>query len=186
MTITNHPLHRSGRALLTHPAPASGDDAKSPQRIRVMERRGWQPAVEQTVHPRPRQSRFLAAAPQRTIPVASHVKAKRIQRGQVRRHSVITIVSLDHRPKPLADFSHPMVHSFAQFRFNRLELSALPLTDRAPQHGKHPIASLLATDVREAKKVERFRPALPHVAFDLWLHSSQTRSRASSRHAVSN
>ena len=29
MTITNHPLHRSGRALLTHPAPALGDDAKS-------------------------------------------------------------------------------------------------------------------------------------------------------------
>jgi hypothetical protein len=27
MTITNHPLHRSGRALLTHPAPALGDDA---------------------------------------------------------------------------------------------------------------------------------------------------------------
>ena len=32
MTITNHPLHRSGRALLTHPAPALGDDAKSPER----------------------------------------------------------------------------------------------------------------------------------------------------------
>jgi hypothetical protein len=29
MTITNHPLHRSGRALLAHPAPALGDDAKS-------------------------------------------------------------------------------------------------------------------------------------------------------------
>ena len=29
MTITNHPLHRSGRALLTHPAPALGDDDKS-------------------------------------------------------------------------------------------------------------------------------------------------------------
>ena len=27
MTITSHPLHRSGRALLTHPAPTSGDDA---------------------------------------------------------------------------------------------------------------------------------------------------------------
>ena len=35
MTITNHPLHRSGRALLTHPAPALGDDAKSPQGISV-------------------------------------------------------------------------------------------------------------------------------------------------------
>src|SRR5689334_5502150 len=30
MVITDHPLHGSGRALLTHPAPASGGDAKSP------------------------------------------------------------------------------------------------------------------------------------------------------------
>ncbi len=29
MDITDHPLHRSGRALLTHPAPASGDDAEA-------------------------------------------------------------------------------------------------------------------------------------------------------------
>ena len=35
MTITNHPFHRSGRALLTHPALASGDDAKSLEGI------GW-------------------------------------------------------------------------------------------------------------------------------------------------
>src|SRR4029434_4254094 len=37
MTITNHPLRRSGRALLTHPAPALGSDAKSPQGIWVMD-----------------------------------------------------------------------------------------------------------------------------------------------------
>ena len=30
MVITDHPLHGSGRALLTHPAPALGGDAKSP------------------------------------------------------------------------------------------------------------------------------------------------------------
>ena len=30
MTITSHPLHGSGRALLTHPALALGDDAKPP------------------------------------------------------------------------------------------------------------------------------------------------------------
>ena len=45
--IRDNPLHRSGRALLRHPAPALGDDAKSPQRIRVMERRQWQPMVNQ-------------------------------------------------------------------------------------------------------------------------------------------
>ncbi len=161
MTITNHPLHRSGRALLTHPAPALGDDAKSAQRIRVMERRRWQPMVNQTAHSLPLKSRLLAATPQRAIPVTSDVKAKRSQRVQVRRDTVIPIVSCDHSPKPLTNFGHLLVHSFAEFRFDLLQLSAFPLTHRAPQHREHPIASLLATDVREAKKVECLRLPLP-------------------------
>ena len=82
MTITNHPLHKSGRALLTHPAPALGDDAKSSQRVRVMKQRRWQPAVNQTVHPLPGQPRLLAATPKRAIPVTDNVKAKRVQRGR--------------------------------------------------------------------------------------------------------
>lgn len=41
MIITDHPLHRSGRALLTHPALALGADAKPQLRIRVMQRRPW-------------------------------------------------------------------------------------------------------------------------------------------------
>ena len=31
--VTHDPLHRSGRAAFPHPALASGDDPKSPQRI---------------------------------------------------------------------------------------------------------------------------------------------------------
>ena len=46
------------------------------------------------------------------------------------------------------------MHSFAQFRFDFLQLRSFPLAHRAPQHREHPVASLLATDVREAKKVE--------------------------------
>src|SRR4029450_2715885 len=34
MTVTHHPLHRSGRAALPHPAPPSGDHAKPHERIR--------------------------------------------------------------------------------------------------------------------------------------------------------
>src|SRR5438105_12645952 len=154
MTITNHPLHRSGRALLTHPAPALGDDAKSSQRIRVMDSRRRQPAVNQTAHSFPLQPRFLAAPPQRAIPVTSHVKAKRGQRLLVRGNPVVAVVSLNHRPQPLADFGHSLVYSFAEFRFDFLQLSAFPLTHGAPQHREHPVASLLTTDVGEAKKVE--------------------------------
>src|SRR5712691_7150184 len=88
MIITNHPLHRSGRALLTHPAPASGNDAESPQWIRVMEARPGQPVVKQTAHPLPSKPFPLAASPQRAIPMTADVEAKRVQRLQVCRHAV--------------------------------------------------------------------------------------------------
>src|SRR5260370_33959886 len=154
MTITNHPLHRSGRALLTHPAPASGDDAKSPERIRVMQRGRWQPAVNQAVHLLPGQPPRLTATPKRPVPVTGNMKAKRSQRVRVRRHTVIPVVARNHRPKPLTNFGHSMMHSFAKFRFDFLQLSAFPLAHRPPQRREHPVASLLATDVGEAKKVE--------------------------------
>src|SRR6266542_1676716 len=157
MTITNYPLNRSGRALLTHPAPALGDDAKSPERIRVMRRGRWQPAVNQTVHLLPGQPPRLAATPQRPVPVTGNMKAKRRQRVLVRRHTVIPVVSPDHRPQPLTDFGHSLMHSLAKFRFDFLQLGSFPLVHRPPQHREHPIASLLGTDVREAKKVERLR-----------------------------
>src|SRR6266511_1321447 len=111
----------------------------------------------QTLHLLPRKAGFLATTPQRPTPVTDHLKAKRRQRVQVRRHTIVPIVSRDHRPKPLAHFSHSLVHSFAQFRFDLLQLRSFPLTHRAPIDREHPIASLLATDVREAKKVEGLR-----------------------------
>ena len=116
MTITNHPLHRSGRALLTHPAPALGDDAKSSQRIRVMDSRRRQPAVNQTAHSFPLQPRFLAAPPQRAIPVTGHVKAKRGQRLLVRGNPVVAVVSLNHRPEPFTYFRHRLMPALAPAR----------------------------------------------------------------------
>ncbi len=71
-----------------------------------------QPAVKQTAHALPRKARLLAATPERAVPVATHMVTKRTQRRQIRRHTVITIVSLDHRPQPLANFGHRIVHSF--------------------------------------------------------------------------
>src|SRR6266404_4434371 len=157
MTITNHPLHRSGRALLAHPAPALGDDAKSPEWIRVMQLGRWQPTVGQTDHLRPRQPPRLAATPQRPVPVTGDMKAKRRQRGYVRRHSVVPVVSSNHRPQPLTGFGYSMMHSFAKFRFDFLQLGSFPLAHRPPPHREHPMASRLTTNVREAKKVECLR-----------------------------
>ena len=134
MTITNHPLHRSGRALLTHPAPALGDDAKSSQRIRVMQRGRWQPTVSQRNHLLPGQAARLAASPQRPVPVAHHLKAKRRQRAQVGGHPVVTVVPFHHRPQPLTDFGHSLMHSFAQFLSDFVQLRSFPLAHRPPQH----------------------------------------------------
>ena len=156
MTITNHPLHRSGRALLTHPAPALGDDAKSPEWIRVMQRGRWQPTVSQRNHLLPGQPPRLAATPQRPVPVTDKMKAKRRQRVLVRRHTVVPVVSHDHRPQPLTDFGHSLMHSFTKLRFDFLQLGSFPLAHRAPQHREHSVTPLPATDVREAKKVECF------------------------------
>src|SRR5215213_10204788 len=153
MTITSHPLHRSGRALLTHPALALGDDAKATRGIRVMQHWSWQPKINQAAHPLPRQACLLASSPQRPIPSASDVEPKHRQRTQVRRHPVITVVARDHRAQPSTHLRHRIVQPLAQFHFDFLQLSAFPLTHRPPQHRELPL-SRLATDMREAKKVE--------------------------------
>src|SRR5215216_5919198 len=153
MTITSHPLHRSGRALLTHPALALGNDAKATRGIRVMQHWSWQPKINQAAHPLPRQACLLASSPQRPIPSASDVEPKHRQRTQVRRHPVITVVARDHRAQPSTHLRHRIVQPLAQFHFDFLQLSAFPLTHRPPQHRELPL-SRLATDMREAKKVE--------------------------------
>ncbi len=81
MAIAGHPLHRSGRALLTHPAPASGDDAKASRRIRVMQLGPGQPTIK-AAHALPRKPRLLAATPQRAVPVATHMVTKRTNDGR--------------------------------------------------------------------------------------------------------
>ena len=143
MIIAEHPLHRSGQALLTHPALALGADANAPRRIRVMQHRTWQPKVYQTAHPLPGQARLLASAPQRPIPSASYVEAKHRQRTKVRRHPVISVVSRDHRAQPPAHFRHWIVHSLAQFLFDFLQLRAFPLTHRPPQHRELPFSRMV-------------------------------------------
>ena len=109
MTITNHPFHRSGRALLTHPTPALGDDAKSPQGIRVMDSRRWQPSVDQSVHPLPRKPRPLAPSSQRPKPEACYLKTERRQRLRVRRHTEVAVVPFNHSLQPFAHLRHRLM-----------------------------------------------------------------------------
>jgi len=81
MTITGHPLHGSGRAQLTHPALALGDDAKATQRIRGKSC-GQAEAVEQRnmrYECTDASSGYAAAACDTSI---AHVVTKRTQRGR--------------------------------------------------------------------------------------------------------
>src|ERR1051325_3106181 len=156
MVIADPPLHRSGRALLTHPALALGADAKPQLRIRVMQRRPWQPKVNQAAHPLPSEPRFLAASPQTAIPGASHMEPKRRQRAKVRRHPVVSVVAPRHQTPATTPPRARDSQSLAQFQFDFLQLRAFPLTHRPPQHRELPL-SRLATAMREAQKVEGLR-----------------------------
>ena len=74
--IAHNPLHRSGRAGFPHPALASGDDAKSPQRIGVADAGRRQPAVDEPPHPVPANSAVLAASTKRAMPEVADLEAE--------------------------------------------------------------------------------------------------------------
>ena len=122
----------------------------------MMQYRSWKPKINQAAHPLPSKPRFLASSPQRAIPGASHMETKDRQRTEVRRHPVITVMPRDHRAQPATHLRHWIVQPLAQFHLDFLQLSAFPLTHRAPPNRELPL-SRLATDMREAKKVEGLR-----------------------------
>jgi len=99
--VAHNPLDGSGRAVLPHPALASGDNAKAAQRIWMMNVRDGQPAVSNPQHPVPQHAAILAAPRQRAMPEADQLEPKHIQRREVHRDPVISIVSRDHRAQPL-------------------------------------------------------------------------------------
>ena len=91
-----------------------------------MEHWRWQPTVNQTVPAAPGNASYGCdgrACDTRT----KNLEAKRVQRGQVRRDTVISVVSFDHRPEPLTNFGHSLMYSFAKFRFDFFSLRAFPL-----------------------------------------------------------
>ena len=93
--IAYSPLHGSGRAAFPHPALASGDDAKVAQRIGVTDACGWQPAVEESIHPVPPD--LLTTARQGAMPETPDLEPEDEQRRAVHWHAVISEVPIDHR-----------------------------------------------------------------------------------------
>src|SRR5262245_13272176 len=150
MPIAEHPLHRSGRADFPHPAPTSGDDAKSLERIGMTGSGRRQPSRDVARHPCPGQAMTASATPKRAQPQPSDLGAERVR-------SVITDVASDHASEPCTLFGERQVHAPHQLRFHGAKLRLQALADRLPEYRITSVAPLPRTDVREAEKVERLR-----------------------------
>ena len=155
--IAHNPLHGSGRAALPHPALALGNNAHAAQGIGMTDGRQRQPASDEAPHAIPTDAAVLTAPRQRAMPEPSHLEPQYVQRRSVHGHTVISVVSTHHRLQPFTHFGDGVVHSSLKIGFHLVQLRLQPLADRLPQHRIHSIASLLYTDMRKAKKVERLR-----------------------------
>lgn len=62
MPVTRHPPRRSGRALLTHPAPTSSSGVEAFLRVRMNNARRWQPVARDAHETSPIQPLPLASS----------------------------------------------------------------------------------------------------------------------------
>src|SRR5215831_17345249 len=168
MTITNHPLHRSGRAELPHPAPTLGHDAHARQRIGMADDSRRKPSGEQPIHTIPRQPFPFTTTPQRVVPVVANLKPEPENSAAVAGHSVVADETTNHRAKPLSLFGNRRMHALPQLGLNLLKLATQPLSYRLADDRVHAVTSFLPANMREAQEVECLRPPLisPVAVFD--------------------
>jgi len=81
MRVAPHPPHRSRRALLTHLAPALGNNAKAHQSIPVANTGRRNPSSNQMLHSAPGHPVFMAAAPQHLRPPGIVKRATLLKQG---------------------------------------------------------------------------------------------------------
>jgi len=137
LIVTHNPLHRSGRALLTHPVLAAGDDAHSPKGIRMANLWVGQPVVHQRFQSFPAHPMSLPPTPQCMVPVPANPVAEQVQSRLVRWHSIVPVEPVDHGPEPLPLPWYWLTYSSLQLNFDRLHLPAHPVSRaRAPPFGK--------------------------------------------------
>src|ERR1700722_3706216 len=130
MTIADHPLHRSGRAALPHPAPTLGIDAHAHEGIRVADAGGQKPSVDQRRHARPGQMIALTATTQDSPPYAADRKTEGTDRWAVHRDAVVTDVPENNRAQVFANRGDRLVHATLEFGFYVPQLRLPPLSHR--------------------------------------------------------
>jgi hypothetical protein len=158
--IAHSPLHGSGRAGVSHPAPASGDDAKTARRRGMTHACGKQPLVGEPTHPGPEDTAILATARQGAVPEPADLEPEEEQREAVHGHAVISDMPCNDRPQPRALLRDGIVHASSEFGFDLAQLGLQPFADGLSQHREAPVAPSLRADVREAKTIERLGLAL--------------------------
>jgi hypothetical protein len=154
-TIARRPPHRSGRAVLPHPAPTLGHDAKPVKRIRVTDVERRNPALDVAAHARPREA-ALTPSTERLPPEPTHCSRERVHRRVIHGHRVILHVPLYHRTYIRAEFRDGAVQAAPKFGFDRLQLGLHARPHRPPKHRELP-GSGRGTDVREPEKIEARR-----------------------------
>ncbi len=110
--IAHSPLHRSGRAAFRHAAPASGDYAKTAQRVGMTDACGRQPPVNEPLHPVSQGPAILAAARPAAMPEMADLEPK--LRGAVRGHTVISDVPTHDQVQPSALLWNGIAHASSE------------------------------------------------------------------------
>ena len=146
--------------MLPHPAPTSGDDAHSLERVGVADFRGWKPSVDQPSHAIPVDPLALTSTPQREVPVAGYLVSKMRHRRRVRWHPMVPDESADYGAKPVPLFGNRLMHALSEFGFDGLKFPAHLLSDRLADDRVHSVAPFLPADRREAQEVKVLRSAL--------------------------
>ncbi len=113
--VAHEHIHRSGRAVLPHPAPALGHSAKSHQRIRLTDTRRGKPSIDIPLHAFPAQGIILTPAAKNPPPKAAHRPSKRADACDVHRHPIVTDVSKDHGSQIASNLRDGKMHVTLQF-----------------------------------------------------------------------
>lgn len=120
-------------------------------------------AAGQTLHaiPRPTRATALTAPSNGIEPMTSHLIDEATDRVTIARHGMIIQPALYNTSKPLGRFHYWPMHSLVKLLLDCLERCSQTLGNAVTLDGEPTVRSRLGTLVCEAKKIERFRSALP-------------------------
>ena len=121
--VARCPPHRSGRAALPHPAPASGGNDMAQGGIWVTDASRRKMPVDVLDHLLPREMAPLATAAQHLPPQPTNGSAKRVYRRSVARHPVVVQMPPHNRPQVSSLLRDGRVHAAPQVNLHCLQLS---------------------------------------------------------------